>query len=80
MDATQLYTLISRMKKIGIEIELSSNIPWIYLHKVNGNRVKQEDFYLADHGFTIAWYPVKPSDRVELTDITEIFKIIRKYK
>jgi hypothetical protein len=70
--------LVSRLKKIGIEIELLSNIPWIYLYKVNGNIVN-ERFY-GEHGFTIAFFPIKIDQEMSLTDIREIFKIIRQYK
>jgi hypothetical protein len=73
-----LNTLVKRMKKMGIELELIGNYPWIYLRKVNGNTVK-EKFY-ANHGFTVAFLPTKPEDKLELTDIGEVFKVIRKYK
>ncbi len=70
--------LVSRLKKVGIEIELISNIPWIYLHKVNGNIVN-ERFY-GKHGFTIAYYPARADQEMSFTDIGKIFKIIRQYK
>ena len=72
--------LVPRLKKIGIEVRLSGNYPWIYLDEVNGNRIKSEDYYLGNHGFTIAFLPIKPDQKMELTDIGRIFKIIRKYK
>jgi hypothetical protein len=68
------------MKRIGIELELSSNVPWIYLDKVNGNKVKPED-YSANHGYTIAWYPVRAELKPHLdSDIKRTFNIIRKYR
>jgi len=74
-----LEKLIYRLKKINIEIELIGNYPWVYLHKVNGNKVT--DKFMANHGFTIAFLPTKINDdTITLTDISEIFKIIRKYK
>jgi hypothetical protein len=75
-----LNRLVPRLKKIGIEIEMSGNIPWIYLDKVNGNRIKKEDYFCGNHGFTIAFYPIKSDQKMELTDIKEVFRIIRKYK
>jgi len=36
------------MKKIDIDLELSGNVPWIYLDKVNGNKIKPED-YSSNH-------------------------------
>jgi len=69
----KLSILISRLKKINIEIECLGNYPWIYLYKVNGNRVKEK--YLANHGFTIMF-----SGSGEFTDLKEIFKVIKKYR
>lgn len=76
----EIQVFINRLKKIGIELELSGNIPWIYLDKVNGNRVKRED-YNANHGYTIAWYPVRLGDKPHLdSDLKRTFQVIRKYK
>lgn len=75
-----LDRLIVRLKKIGIEIELAGNYPWIYLEKVNGNRIKKEDFYLGNHGFTIAFMPMSEREYIEITDIKKTFEIIRKYE
>ena len=76
----EVEVFINRMKRIGIKLDLVSNIPWIYLYKVNGNRVQPED-YNANHGYTIAWYPVKVGEKVHLdSDLTRTFKVIRKYR
>lgn len=78
MNEIQIF--INRMKKIGIELELVGNVPWIYLEKVNGNRVKPED-YNTDHGYTIAWHPVRLGNKPHLdSDLSRTFYIIRKYK
>lgn len=74
MDVLQV--LKQRLSKLGIEIEYAANIPWIYLDKVNGKRVV-EQFY-AEHGFTIAFLPLK-NDKMKILDIPKTFKIIRKY-
>jgi hypothetical protein len=37
-----------RLKKIGIEIELEGNVPWIYLKSVNGNKVEREDWGMGE--------------------------------
>ena len=72
--------LVKRLRRCGIEIELSGNYPWIYLDKVNGNRIKQEDF-TANHGFNIAWFGIKNDDIIKLAeDPKTIISIIRKYK
>ena len=71
---------VNRMKKIGIELELVGNVPWIYLVSVNGNRVREID-YNANHGYTIAWYPVRLGEKPRLdSDLNRTFDIIRKYK
>ena len=55
-------------------------MPWIYLDKVNGNKIKPED-YNANHGYTIAWWPVRLGEAPHLdSDIKRTFNIIRKYK
>jgi len=80
MESNVLNRLVPRLKKIGINIEMYGNVPWIYLDKVNGNRIKKEDYYCGNHGFTIAFYPVRVGQKMELTDIRKVFEIIRKYK
>ena len=68
-----IEVFINRLKRIGIEVELFGNYPWIYLDKVNGKRVTEK--FEGNHGFTIAFQ----NKEVEFTDISEIFKLIRKY-
>ena len=78
MNEVQIF--INRLKKIGIELELEGNVPWIYLKSVNGNRIRPED-YNANHGYTIAWYPVRLGEKPQLdSDLNRTFDIIRKYK
>ena len=71
-----LNRLVPRLRKIGIDVELFGNLPWIYLDKVNGNKVKREDFFEGNHGFTIAFYPIRKGQVMELTDIRKVFEII----
>ena len=76
----EIDIFVKRLNKIGIEVELVGNIPWIYLNKVNGNLVKQED-YNANHGYTVAWCPVRLGHEPHLdSDLKRTFEIIRKYK
>jgi hypothetical protein len=75
-----LSRLVPRLKKIGITIEMVGNYPWIYLEKVNGNRIQKEDYFHGNHGFTIAFIPIKVGKEMELTDIKQVFRVIRKYK
>lgn len=79
MDNLEIF--INRLKKIGIEITLYGNYPWIYLGKVNGNVVTEK--FGANHGFTLGYYnpiQVKRKGKCPLLSITETFKVIRKYK
>lgn len=65
--------LYNRLSNIGIDIELIGNYPWIYLHSVNSNKVKER--YGAKHGFCVG-YSTSPCN---LLNRKETFKIIRKY-
>lgn len=72
----KLETFINRLNRIGITVELFGNYPWIYIDTINGVRVKEK--FQADHGFTVAFTPQRGHE-MQFTDITEIFKLIRKY-
>lgn len=67
----------NRLKRIGIDVEFVANYPWIYLYKINGKLVKER--FEADHGFTVAFLPVRIDRPFHFTNITEIFNLIRKY-
>jgi len=73
----KLTTFINRMKRIGIDVKLAGNYPWIYIHEINGVRVTEK--FEGNHGFTIAFLPVRADVELDFTDITEIFKLLRKY-
>lgn len=73
----KLEIFIIRMKKLNINIELLGNYPWIYINTINGKRVKET--FEAEHGFTIAFSPIRKDQKLEFTNISEIFKLIRKY-
>ena len=74
----KLDVFMVRMKKLGIDLKLSGNYPWIYLDSVNGNVVKE--IYQSNHFFTFGYYPIRPDQEFHFTDIGEIFKVIRNYK
>lgn len=67
-----------RLKKVGVEIELVSNFPWVYLERVNGHPIKEKN--LSDHGYQIATYSWKDKDDFNLTVNRKTFDLIRKYK
>ena len=73
----KLTTFINRLKNIGIDVKLAGNYPWIYIHEINGVRVIEK--FEGEHGFTVAFLPVRADKELVFTDITEIFKLIRSY-
>lgn len=73
-----VVVLIKRLKKIGIEIKVAGNYPWVYLTHVNGKSVTER--FQGNHGFTVAFTPIRPGQELKFTDIKRIFEIIRKYK
>lgn len=78
LSANKLDTFVKRLKKIGIEVKLSGNFPWIYLDEICGKRVTET--FQANHGFTVMFLPGRTDSPVsEFTDIKEIFNLIRKY-
>ena len=80
MTQTNVLTVfVNRMQKLGIEVKLGGNYPWIYIDEINGKRVKEEDYYLGNHGFTIAFTPLKDKP-MEITDISRVIALIRKYR
>jgi hypothetical protein len=74
-----LSILKNRLSKLGIELEFVGNYPWIYLDRVNGIRIRQEDF-TANHGFNIAWFGIRNEDKIKLAeDPKTIIALIRRY-
>lgn len=73
---TSVSSFVNRLAKIGINVELVGNYPWVYMRKVNGNSVK--DKWLGNHGFTVFFRATKPGQSDTITDINVIFKQIRK--
>ena len=76
MDKIEIF--INRMKKLGIDVQLFGNYPWIYIDSINSKRVTEK--FEGNHGFTIAFHPSQKGKELMFTDINEIFKLIRKYK
>ena len=78
MNSDIITTFVTRLKKIGIDITLVSNYPWIYIESINGKKVSE--LFLGNHGFTIAFSPIRKNQKLKFTDIGKIFDLIRKYK
>ena len=78
LTVDKITVFVERLKKIGIEVKLSGNFPWVYITEICGIRVKEK--FAGNHGFTLIFLPGRndspPSD---FTDIGETFKLIRKY-
>ena len=79
-DLKKLDVFRNRMKKLNIDIQFVGNYPWIYIDSVNGNRIKREDYFEGNHGFTVGFLPVRRDEEFHFTDISMIFKLIRKYR
>ena len=73
---TTIESFYRRLKKIGIEVTMIGNYPWVYLDTVNGKKVKGT--LQAEHGFTIFFRGVRPGQPDKITDIPLIFKKIRE--
>lgn len=73
----ELETFKARLKRIGIEIKLISNYPWVYLYKVNGKLVTEKSH--SDYLFTIAFSPVVVGNKLKFIELEKTFKVIRKY-
>lgn len=74
----KLDVFMQRMKKIGMNVKLAGNYPWIYIDEINGKRVTEK--FEANHGFTIGFLPIRNDQEFDFTDIGEIFKLLKKYK
>jgi hypothetical protein len=78
LTGDKITRFVERLKKIGIEVKLQGNFPWVYIDEICGIRVTER--FAANHGFTIIFLPGRnDSPPSEFTDITEIFKLIRRY-
>ncbi len=78
LTGDKIKVFVERLKKLGIEVKLMGNYPWVYIDEICGIKVKER--FEGNHGFTLIFLPVRnDSPPSEFTDITEIFKLIRKY-
>lgn len=67
----KIGSLVRKLAKIGIEVEFSGNLPWVYLDTVNGKRVTER--YCGNHGFTAFLW----GKEVTWTDRKYVFEKIR---
>ena len=73
----KLTVFVNRLRKLGIDVKLVGNYPWIYLDAINDKKVTER--FEGNHGFTIAFLPIRVGQELNFTDIGEIFKLLRKY-
>lgn len=73
---TTISSFYNRLKKIGIEVEMVGNYPWVYLDKVCGKKV--QGTFRAEHGYTIFFRPIRMGQVDKITDIPTIFAKIRE--
>jgi hypothetical protein len=73
-----LTKLKNRLDKIGVDITLTSNYPWIYLSEVNGKKVTER--FQSEHGFTIGYASIREDTEMKFADTKELFKVLRKYR
>ena len=50
MSRPIIASFVQRLKRIGVDVELVLNYPWVYMTKVNG--VPVTETFKAHHGFT----------------------------
>lgn len=74
----KLNILIKRLNKIGVSLTLSTNYPWIYLDEINGKKVKEK--FESEHGFVIAYVPIRVGQDLKIANIKELFNLIREYE
>lgn len=73
-----LHIFIERMKRLGIDMKLTINFPWIYIRSINGKEVTET--FQSEHGFVIAYHPIRYGEQLKITNIKEVFNLIRKYR
>lgn len=50
MNRPIIANFVQRLKRIGVDVELVGNYPWVYMTKVNG--VPVTETFQSLHGFT----------------------------
>ena len=71
-----IESLISKLRRINIVITVVGNVPWVYLTSVNGKAVTKK--FSSEWGFVIGYTPIRDGQRSTLSNIGEIFKVIRE--
>jgi len=69
----KINRFVRRLKVIGINVDLGSNYPWVYLISVNGTFVNEK--YAGNHGFTILF---QTDPEAKFTDRRKVFAKVRE--
>jgi len=75
-NMTTIKSFVNRLEKIGINVELISNHPWVYLYKVNGKFVKGK--FNSEYGFTVFFKALFIDQPDTICDTKIIFNKIRE--
>lgn len=74
-DALNIFG--DRLKKLGIRVSFAMNFPWVYFRDINDKQVIER--FESKHNFTVGFMPIRNDQKFKFTNISEIFKLIRKY-
>ena len=66
---------VHRLNRIGIEVTLIGNYPWVYMDTVNNKQIKEN--FCGNHGFTAFFIPVTNKQKVRFSDRRTVFSKIR---
>ncbi len=66
---------VRRLSRIGVDVSLECNAPWVYLTSVNG--VKVEEKYRSKHGFTAFFLQTTIDGNTRFSDRRRVFQKIR---
>jgi hypothetical protein len=75
--STIITRFVRRLDRIGIDVQLSANAPWVYLDSVNG--IEVTELFMAEHGFTAFWLPVNVGQDIVFSDRRVVFAKVREY-
>jgi hypothetical protein len=56
LTGDKITVFVERLKKIGIEVKLVGNFPWVYITEICGKRVTEK--FAGNHGFTLIFLPL----------------------
>ena len=57
LTGDKIKVFVERLKKIGIEIKLVGNYPWVYIDEICGKKVTET--FDGNHGFTLIFLTSK---------------------